>query len=176
MPSSPRPAAAVATAGQDGTADVFLAVVGRKQGQIKGECRAVGHEDEIAARTWRWGMSAPSAIGSTAATRRRVHEELVVTKHLDAASTRLMNALATNEELKSVTLSLRKAGAGGDDFFTITLESGRVSDLHVESDDGGGVVEVVKFAFQKIEVTYHAQLAGGGVGAAQVFQDELVSP
>jgi type VI secretion system secreted protein Hcp len=157
----------------DGTADVFLAVVGRKQGQIKGECRSAGHVDEITVRTWHWGMSAPSAVGSTAATRRRVHEELVVTKHLDAASTRLMNALATNEELKSVKLSLRKVGASKDDFFTVALESGRVSGLHVESDDSGTVVEIVKFAFQKIEVTYQPQLAAGGLGGSQVFQDEL---
>ena len=169
MPS-PRPT--TASAG-DGSADVFLAVVGKRQGQIKGECRAVGHVDEIAALTWQWGMSSPSAIGSTQATRRRVHEELVVTKHLDAASTRLMNALATNEELKSVKLSLRKVGASKDDFFTIELEAGRVSDLHVESDDSGGVLEIVKFAFQKIEVTYQPQLAAGGLGGSQVFQDEL---
>lgn len=161
------------TAGPVATADVFLAVVGKKQGPLKGECRAVGHVDEISVLSWQWGMSAPTAVGSTQATRRRVHEALIVTKQLDTASTRLMSALAINEELKSVTLSLRKAGDHKDDFFTITLEAGRVSSLHVESDDNGGVHEVVKFAFQKIEVSYKPQLTAGGLGGAQVFQDEL---
>jgi len=161
------------TAGPVGTADAFLTIVGKKQGPLKGECREVGHVDDITVLTWQWGMSAPSAVGSTQATRRRVHEALVVTKQLDSASTKLMNALAVNEELKSVTLSLRKAGDHKDDFFTIKLEAGRVSSLHVESDENGGVHEVVKFAFQKIEVTYQAQLSGGGLGGAQVFQDEL---
>jgi len=161
------------TAGPVATADVFLAVVGKKQGPLKGECRAVGHVDEISVLSWQWGMSAPTAVGSTQATRRRVHEALIVTKQLDSASTRLMSALAINEELKSVTLSLRKAGDHKDDFFTITLEAGRVSSLHVESDDNGGVHEVVKFAFQKIEVSYKPQLTAGGLGGAQVFQDEL---
>jgi type VI secretion system secreted protein Hcp len=161
------------TAGPVATADVFLAVVGKKQGALKGECRAVGHVDDINVLSWQWGMSAPTAVGSTQATRRRVHEALIVTKHLDSASTRLMNALAVNEELKSVTLSLRKAGDHKDDFFSITLEAGRVSSLHVESDGSGGVHEVVKFAFQKIEVSYQPQLTAGGLGGAQVFQDEL---
>jgi type VI secretion system secreted protein Hcp len=167
---------AKSTAGPVGVADIFLSVNGKKQGQIKGECRAAGHVDEIDALSWQWGMSSPSAVGTTQATRRRVHEELVITKHLDAASTRLMNALATNEELKSVLLSLRKAGSDKDDFFKISLEQGRVSSLHVQSDEQGGLHEVVKFSYQKIEVTYHAQLAAGGVGGAQVFQDELSNP
>jgi len=164
------------TAGPGGAADVFLAVVGKKQGPLKGESRAVGHVDDISVLTWQWGMSAPSAVGTTQATRRRVHEALVVTKQLDSASTKLMSALAVNEELKSVTLSLRKAGNHSDDFFTIKLEAGRVASLHVESDANGGLQEVVKFAFQKIEVTYQPQLAGGGLGGSQVFQDELVDP
>ena len=167
LPSSP--------ADTGSAADVFLAVVGKKQGPIKGECRSVGHVDDITVLTWQWGISAPTAVGTTQATRRRVHEALVVTKSLDSASTRLMSALAVNEELKSVKLSLRKAGMDKDDFFTIELEAGRVASLHVESDGSGGVHEVVKFVFQKIEVTYQAQLAGGGVGGAQVFQDELVN-
>ena len=161
------------TVGPVETADVFLSIVGKKQGPLKGECRAVGHVDDINVLTWQWGMSAPSAVGTTQATRRRVHEALIVTKQLDSASTKLMSALAVNEELKSVTLSLRKAGDHKDDFFSIKLELGRVSSLHVESDGGGGVHEVVKFAFQKIEVTYQPQLTAGGLGGAQVFHDEL---
>lgn len=158
-----------------GIADVFLAVVGKKQGPIKGECRSVGHVDDISVLTWQWGLSAPTAVGTTQATHRRVHEALVVTKHLDSASTRLMSALSVNEHLKSVKLSLRKAGLEKDDFFTIELEAARVASLHVESDGNGGVHEVVKFVFQKIQVTYQPQLAGGGRGGSQVFQDELVN-
>jgi type VI secretion system secreted protein Hcp len=158
-----------------GSADVFLAVVGKRQGPIKGECSAVGHVDDITVLSWQWGMSAPTAIGTTQSTGRRVHEALVVTKQLDSASTRLMSALTTNEELKSVTLSLRKSGMNKDDFFKVELEVGRVAGLHIESDGSGGVREVVKFAFQRIEITYQPQLSGGGRGGGQVFQDELVA-
>lgn len=158
-----------------GMSDVFLNVVGKKQGPIKGECKSVGHVDDITVLTWQWGLSAPTAVGTTQATRRRVHEALSVTKQLDSASTRLMSALSVNEELKSVKLSLRKAGLGSDDFFKIELESARVASLHVESDGAGGVHEVVKFVFQKIAVTYQPQQSGGGAGGSQVFQDELVN-
>jgi len=160
-------------AGPVETADAFLAVVGKKQGPLKGECASPGHVDEITVLTWSWGVSSPNAIGSSQATGRRTYEPLIVTKHLDSASTKLASALATNEELKTVTLSLRKAGDHKDDFFKIKLETARVTSLHAESDGEGGVHEIVKFTFQKIEVTYQPQLAGGGVAGAQVFQDEF---
>lgn len=154
------------------SSDAFLTVTGKTQGVIKGECGVPGHKDEIDVITWQWGVDSPSAVGSTQATKRRIHEPLVVTKHLDAASTRLMSALTRNEELKAVKLALRKAGET-DDYFTIELKAARVSNLHVQADPDGGVHEVVKFAFQQIEVTYRAQSTSGSLGGTQVFQDEL---
>ena len=163
----------VSTAGPVGAADVFLAVVGKKQGPLKGECSSPGHVDDITVLTWQWGVNSLHAIGSGQATGRRTYEPLIVTKHLDSASTKLASALATNEEMKSVTLSLRKAGDHKDDFFKIKLELARVTSLHAESDGNGGVHEIVNFTFQKIEITYQPQLAAGGLGGAQVFSDEF---
>src|SRR5690349_2681654 len=89
------------------SADAFLAMSGKRQGAIKGECKSTGHVDEITVVGWQWGLSAPTAVGTSQTTGRRVYEALVITKHIDAASTKLMAALATNEEIKSAKLSLR---------------------------------------------------------------------
>jgi type VI secretion system secreted protein Hcp len=164
----------LAASGQSasGLADAFLAVKGKVQGPVKGECQSAGHVDEISILTWEWGMSSPTSAATGQASGRRIHEFLVVTKSLDSASTKLMNALATNEELKTVTLALRKSGMAKDDFFTIELETGRVVGQHIAYDAKGGTVEVVKFSFQKITVTFSPQASGGGKGGAMTFSDE----
>ena len=92
-------------------ADAYLAVVGRKQGTIKGESQTPGHIDEIGVVAWRWGLSSPTDQATGLARGRRVYDPLEVDKLVDGSSTRLLNALANNEGLRSVTLGLRKAGA-----------------------------------------------------------------
>ena len=90
--------------------DIYLSVQTKRAGKVAGEAFAVGHVDEIRLRGWNWGMAASSAIGSTQATGRRSYKALTVVKAIDAATTPLMSALATNDEVKEVRLSMRKAG------------------------------------------------------------------
>jgi type VI secretion system secreted protein Hcp len=154
-------------------ADAFLAVVGKKQGALKGECESPGHKDEINIIAWTWGVTAPTAAGSTEPTGRRIYDTLSVDKYVDASSTRLINALATNEEIKSVKLNLRKAGAGQEDFFTITLEKARIVSSNLQSSPSGGLYETIAFAYLKIQIDYHPQQRTGQRGAANSFSDEL---
>jgi type VI secretion system secreted protein Hcp len=154
-------------------ADATLAVVGKKQGVLKGECQTRGHEDEISLIAWRWGVSAPTVPGSAQPTGRRVYDHFEVDKPVDAASTRLLNALAHNEELRTVTLSLRKAGTDEEDFMTMTLGDARVIASRLVSSPAGGVYETVGFAFRKVEIAYHPQQRTGLRGAATLFSDEL---
>ena len=99
--------------------------------------------------------------------------ETAVDKQVDASSTRLVNALATNEELKSVKLNLRKGGTEEEDFFTITLEKARVIGSKLQSSASGGLYETVTFAYLKIQIDYHPQQGTGQRGAANSFSDEL---
>jgi type VI secretion system secreted protein Hcp len=154
-------------------ADACLAVVGKKQGPLKGESELPGHEDDIEVLAWRWGVAAPTAPGSARATGRRVYDQLEIDKHIDSASTRLLNALATNEELRSVTLTLRKAGTDEEDFFRIVLEDARVCSSRLNSSEDGGLFETVGFAFRKVQVGYHPQQRSGRRGAQSSFEDEL---
>ena len=86
-----------------------------------------------------------------------------------------MSALATNDEIKELKLSLRKPGLGQEDFFTITLSGARVVGLDIDFDAGGETVERASFAFTKIDVEYRVQGADGILGAASTFADELLS-
>lgn len=154
--------------------DVFLHVVTRRAGAVKGESTTPGHEDDIAVQAWSWGVAASSAIGSTAATARRAYRPLVVFKGVDAASTALMSALATNDEVREATLTMRKAGGEAVDYFRMTLSNARVVDVDLDVPPAGLPRERVTIAFTDIEVEYTRQQDGGGGGAASTFSDEVL--
>ena len=156
-------------------ADAYLSVRTKRAGELKGEVSAKGHENSIEVHGFQFGVAASSAIGSGQATARRQYKHLVVTKRLDSSSTSLMSALATNDEIKELKLSLRKPGLGQEDFFTITLSGARVVGLDIDFDASGETVERASFAFTKIDVEYRVQGASGILGAASTFTDELLS-
>jgi type VI secretion system secreted protein Hcp len=156
-------------------ADAYLSVRTKRAGELKGEVSAKGHENSIDVHGFEFGVAASSAIGSGQATARRQYKHLVVTKRLDSSSTSLMSALATNDEIKELKLSLRKPGLGQEDFFTITLSGARVVGLDIDFDASGETVERASFAFTKIDVEYRVQGADGILGAASTFADELLS-
>jgi type VI secretion system secreted protein Hcp len=157
-----------------GGADVYLSVRTKRAGELKGEANSKGHTNAIAAHGFQFGMSSGAAVGSTQATGRRQYKHLVVFKRLDSGTTSLMGALATNDEIKELKLSLRKPGDGQDDFFTIKLASARVIGVDLDCDASGETVERATFAFTKIDVEYRVQGADGVLGASSTFSDELL--
>ena len=156
-------------------ADAYLSVVGKKQGAIKGEVETPGHADEIAVLAWRWGVKSPTAHGTSQATGRRVYDWLEIDKHIDGGTTRLLSALASNEELKSVKLSLRKAGTDQEDFLNITLEVARIVSCAMRSNPDGGLYETVAFSYQKIQMDYNPQKSTGLRGGSSTFADQLLT-
>jgi type VI secretion system secreted protein Hcp len=166
MAPTPAPAAA--------GGDIFLHVQTKRAGKIKGEATAPDHENDIVVASWTWGLSAGSAVGSGKATARRTYKHLTIRKRIDSASTALMSALATNDEVKEAKLTMRKAGDAQVDFFTIVLGGARVSALDIEVDEQGTPVERVEFAFTKVEVDYRRQESSGQSGATSSFMDELL--
>lgn len=154
--------------------DVFLRVQTKRAGRVKGEATAPDHENDIVVSAWNWGMSAGSAIGSGKATARRSYKHLTVFKAIDAASTSLMSALATNDEVKEARLAMRRAGEEQVDFFTITLGGARVTALEITMDEHGAALERLELAFTRVEVEYRRQEGSGQAGASSSFADEFL--
>jgi len=163
-----------AAAGGDG-GDMFLDLTLKRAGKVKGEAVAAEHKDDITVLGFGWGVAAPSDAVTGQASGRRSHRNLVVLKTLDTASTALMTAVAVNDEVRKARLCLRKAGGEQLDYCTLTLEKARLVSYDVDVDAGGKPVEKVAFSFQKIEVEYRVQQAGGGMGGSCVFTDDLAS-
>ena len=155
-------------------ADTFLHVQTKRAGKVKGEATEPGHADDIHVVGWQWGVSAGSAIGNTQATSRRSYSALTVHKQIDSATTALMSALATNDEVKEAKLTLRRAGGDQEDFFTIKLEKARITSVQHSGEADGGTRETVTIAFTKVEVEYKPQKSTGLRGGSHVFNDELV--
>jgi type VI secretion system secreted protein Hcp len=159
--------------GNGGSADFFLHVQTKRAGKVKGEAVAPGHQDDIVLSGWSWGLTAGSALGDTQATARRSYSALTVRKQVDAASTALMSALATNDEVKEAKLSLRRAGGAQEDFLVITLKGARVTSLQHAGDETGGTSETVTLAFTEVQVEYRPQQSTGQRGGAFIFNDSL---
>lgn len=159
-----------------GMGDMHLRITGEKQGKLKGESNAKGYEGDIVIHTWNFGITLPmQGDGSTNATGRRSYSQLTVTKSHDVSSTALLNAAATNEMLKDVRLSMRKALGGQEDYFIVTLTNARVARISHDVSKDGGVIETVGFGFFKIDVEYKQQMTGGARGGAFIFSDELLA-
>lgn len=161
--------------GSEPDVDCFLHVQTKRAGTVKGECLTAGHVDDIEVRSWSWGVQASSAIGSTAATGRRQYKHLLIVKGLDSASTALLSALATNDEVKEATLTLRKAGGDALDYYTMTLTQARIVNIDLHVDEHGTPLETVGIAYAKIDIEYKRQQAGGTSGASTSFSDQVVS-
>lgn len=157
-----------------GSGDIFLSVKTKRAGKVKGESAVPGHEDEIVVSSWKWAVQASSSLGATAATARRSYSGLTVVKAIDSASTALLSALATNDEVKESVLTMRKSGGEAVDYFFITLKEARVNHIEHSTDEHGKTWEVVTFTFRQVEVEYRRQESGGGRGASSVFTDQIL--
>lgn len=154
-------------------ADIYLYVKAKRAGIVKGEAQVPGHMDEIVLSGWNWGVSSSSAIGHTVATSRRSYTGLTVRKLVDLATTPLMSALATNDEITELRLSMRRAGGEQEDFFTIKLSKARVSSVQHDTNASGDAVETVTFLFTKVEAEYRPQKTTGLRGGSMTFSDDI---
>ena len=147
-------------------ADMFLKMTGQRQGLVKGESRDSDHKDEIDIVSWAWAARS-AGYGNTG---HRTYESVEVVKRVDAASTKLLSALSTNEVV-TAKLSVRKAGKTPLDYFVIDLDKVRVASIRVESFESE-LVERIALAFEKITVTYKVQQADGTGGGGMVWSDD----
>lgn len=160
--------------GHSGASDIYLHLQTKRAGKAKGEAVASGHEGDICVRSWNWGAMASSAIGATQATARRSYKCLTLVKGFDTASTALLSALATNDEIKEAKLTVRKAGSEQIDYFTITLHGARVASVDQATSEEGLDIETVTLLFTKVTEEYRPQTSTGAKGGAFVFQDEVL--
>ena len=155
--------------------DMFLKIESARQGPIKGEAQDDNHQDEIDVVSWSWGMRAQTAMSGGGASGKSTLNELRIVKRVDRASTGLMAAMRNNDLIKKAVLTVRKAGGTALEYFKVTIQSGRVTLLEVQSGEAAMEAELVEnlsLAFEKISVEYVPQGADGQARGGMVFETE----
>ena len=141
--------------------DSYLKIEG-----IDGEASAENHKGEIEISSWSWGVSnsGSMAAGGGGGAGKASFSDFHITKTLDKSSPKLMEAVATGEHLKSLTL--RKSGGNQQEYYIIHLSDILISSYSTSSGSGDRPIEEVSFTYQKIEFEYIPQNADGTAGAA----------
>lgn len=162
-----------------GQFDTHMHVTGEKQGEIKGESERKHASGKLYHSIIGYYLAAgsPTDSASGSATGRRRYSAMRVVRSSDSSSASLMNAFSNNE---SLTVELDSYRAGGDDsvdaqaMIHFKLENARVKTFTLMF--GGalpntGMVEIIEFAYRKIEMEAAPQTKAGQRGGVKTFQD-----
>lgn len=162
-----------------GRCDMFFTAVGAKSGKISGESNDKVFPDQIELVEWKWGMTAPTAVGGGQRIGRTLLHDIKLVKRADRASTGLANVMYNNEILNTAELSVRKAGgpASALAYLVVRLKLARITSYEVESDIGDEgeqtLTERLTLTFKKIEIEHKAQSGDGGGGGGSLFTGEV---
>jgi type VI secretion system secreted protein Hcp len=143
--------------------DYFLKLDG-----IKGESRDAKHKDEIDLVAFSWGIanSGTTFGGGGAGAGKAVLTDFEVAMPVNRASPSLFQSCATGKHIPTGTLSVRRSGKEQAEYlkfkFTDLLITGYQESANVEED---APLDVVRFNYAKIEMTYSPQKADGTLDA-----------
>jgi type VI secretion system secreted protein Hcp len=138
----------------------YVTIKGTKTANFKGESLGKGHENELEGLGFQYGVSVPRDPATGAATGKRQHGPVTMTKAWGAASPQLFQALVLNEALE-VRFEFYRADRTGLEavFQRITLGSANVVSInqHVEPNyDPGRMkypeLEEIAFVFGRIAI------------------------
>ena len=132
------------------TTIIYLTVEGAKQGKFKGDVTSKSKPNTI--RCWYYGYAINTTHDSSSgmATGKRQHAPIVIHKTINNSSPQFMQALITNEVLKTVTIELRTPTKA---YYTITLQDATISSIQhsvPEIDQTPDALEEIEFVFKKI--------------------------
>lgn len=131
--------------------DMFI-----KIGDIAGESRDQAHRGEIDVLAWSWGMTTARGAGGVEI------QDLTLTKFVDKASPKLMQACSDGRPIPEATLTVRTAGTDPLEYLVIEMRDVRVSTVSTGSEGGEDrLVENVNLNFGQVKVTYTEQDSDG---------------
>jgi type VI secretion system secreted protein Hcp len=137
----------------------FVTIEGTKQGLFKGESTDAGHRGAIVGLGFSMETTMPVDSTTKLPTGHRQHAPVHLVKEWDAASPAIMEALVTNEVLKSVVFDFTRTTPGGTEelFQRVQLQNATVIDhrrfidgIPPSTSGGGRMLEDVSFTYQKI--------------------------
>jgi type VI secretion system secreted protein Hcp len=139
--------------------DYFLKLEG-----IEGESLDAKHKDEIELVSFSWGVTAQTVGGPGGGSGKAQLTDIEIAKRVDKASPMLFLACASGKHIKDATLTVRKAGKDQLEYLKYKFSDILISGYH-ESGGGEDVpLDLVRFNFAKIEISYSPQKPDGSLG------------
>jgi type VI secretion system secreted protein Hcp len=142
---------------------------------IPGEATAKGFEKKIGVYSFSIGGSAPATVspGKGGLSGGRVTlGDMIISKQLDASSTKIMEAMCHGTHIPLATLTLRKAtGTAQEGFLVYKLSDCMISSIQTSGSSGSEELphETVSIVYGKIEVEYKTQEKDGKLKASGQF-------
>jgi type VI secretion system secreted protein Hcp len=145
--------------------DAFIKLDG-----IPGESLDSKHKDEIAVLSFSFGVTqsglAAGGPGGGAGAGKAQFQDFFFSANTQRSTPKLMQACASGEHVKTATLTVRKAGAGQQEYFKVTLSDVVVSSFQTGGSPQGeaGPMDSVGLNFAKIQVQYSPTTPKGTLG------------
>jgi type VI secretion system secreted protein Hcp len=141
--------------------DYFLKLKG-----IAGESLDAKHKDEIELVSFSWGVAAQAGAGPGGGTGKVQLTDVEVVKRVSKASPQLFLACASGQHIPEATLTVRKAGKDQMEYLKYKFTDVLVSGYHESgAGDQEAPLDLVRFNFAKIEISYAAQKPDGSLAA-----------
>jgi len=150
--------------------DMFLKIDG-----IKGESTDSTHKEEIEVLSWGWGLAqayVPSGAGHGSG--KADAADFTITKRTDKSTPILVKHCASGEHVKSMLLTLRKAGKQQLEYTKISFSDVMIAGVTLDSH-GDYPSESVAFRFGKIKLEYWPQKADGSLGGVVPYEWDIAA-
>jgi len=133
----------------------YIKIKGSKQGQIKAS-ESASKTDPAAFHIESYKMLDPSG----APVGKRKHMPIVITREIDSASPKLLQALSTNETLTDLVIQSSDPSSKSAPLIAIQATNARVTSINHVASDGqhpsltkGKAYEEISFAYEKVQLT-----------------------
>jgi type VI secretion system secreted protein Hcp len=129
---------------------IYMSVEGAKQGKFKGDVPGKSKPNVIRCYYYGYAVNTTRDASSGMASGKRQHGPIVIHKVINNSSPQFMQALISNEVLKTVIIELRTATKP---YYTITLQNASISSIQhsvPEIDQTPDALEEIELVFQKI--------------------------
>ncbi|WP_435020236.1 Hcp family type VI secretion system effector [Tundrisphaera sp. TA3] len=145
--------------------DMFLKIDG-----IEGESANAKHKGEIDIESYSMAahQTGTFATGGGGGAGKASFSDITVVKKVDKSSPKLFEACATGKHIKSVVISVNKAGGQQEEYIKYTLSDVLISGFQGSGSESSDSVptESISFNFAKIEMEYKEQKSAGSTGGA----------
>lgn len=140
--------------------EFYVTIKGTKQPNFKGESNRKIGEGKIAGLGLQHEIKSPRDLATGQASGKRQHAPITITKEWGAATPQIMQALCTNEVLKSVLFEFVRTNPEGVEevHYTITLANATISnvkqyvgDTRHDNASDTHELEDVSFTYERIE-------------------------